>query len=810
MSIGKQGVSQVTKIMGIVKDSTTKEPLPFVNVYFKGTNVGTTSGFDGKYSIESKIFADTLIASSVGYIAQHKEVKKNKFQVINFSLISSNIDLSEVIIRPGENPADILLRKVIQNKDINNPQKFDAYQYEVYNKIQIDANNVSEKFQQRGVFNQFKFVWDNMDTSTINGKAYLPLFLTETMSDFYYKDNPKTTYEVIKASRTSGIENESFSKYLGQMYQRINIYENYISLFEKNFISPIANFSLSYYKYYLVDSTFIDNQWCFQIMFKPKRKQELTFTGNIWVHDTSFAIKKVEVKIVDDANLNFINDVVSSMEYTLVDGEYWMLSKEAVVIDFNILENTKKSVGFFGHKTSIYRNFVINKPMGKDFYQTATNVVVEKEALNKSEDYWTNSRPEELTHKEQGIYNMVDSITKVPVFRTYIDIVQMITTGYYVWEQIELGPYMSTFSMNSAEGQRFRLGGRTSNAFSTKIMLSTYAAYGIKDNDFKYGAGLLYMISKNPRRTFSVEWKNDYEQLGLSQNAFREDFLLASLFKRNPSDKLTRVNEIKSNVEYEWYSGFSTTLGFNNRIIKSFNNTDFIVNDYNGGKINLKSITSSEISINSRFAYKEKFLMGEFERTSLGTIYPIFELNYSYSLKDFLGSDFEYNKLQIGIKQWFNVGSYGWSKYMIEAGQIFGTLPYPLLKMHEGNETYYTDEYAFNTMNYYEFISDKYLSVFYTHHFDGLFLNRIPLMRKLKWREVAFAKGLIGDLNIKNQNYSAFPFGLAGLKKPYFEAGFGIENIFRILRIDAVWRLSYLDHPNINKFSLMGTIQFYF
>ncbi|MCK4288117.1 MAG: carboxypeptidase-like regulatory domain-containing protein [Bacteroidales bacterium] len=800
---------QITKIMGKVIDAENQQPLPFVNVYLIGTNIGTITNFEGEYSFETRNPSDSIAASFVGYNTVTKKVEKNKFQVIDFYLYQSSISLSEVVVVAGENPADILLRKIIKNKVVNNRKNFDYYQYEVYNKIQFDANNITEKFRNRKILKPFKFVFSYVDTSTINGKAYLPLFLSESLSDVYYRGNPKSKKEMIKASQTSGFENESISQFLGDLYQNINIYDNYISIFEKNFVSPIANFGLSYYKYYLVDTAIISDKLCYQIMFKPKRKQELTFTGNFWVNDTSYAIKELDMRIVDDANINFINDLALRQEYDRIEKKYWMITKDYMVVDFNVIENTKRVIGFFGHRTTTYKNFVFNQQKEKNFYSTPVNVSFEEGSFDKDEEFWENARHDSLTKKEQTIYEMVDSVKSIPVFKTYVDIIYMITNGYYIKGPVEIGPYYKMISFNEIEGVRFRLGGRTSNDFSTKLMLSAHVAYGTKDEKFKYGLGFLYMLSKNPRRSFGASYLYDIEQLGQSENAYSEDNLFASFFRRNPANKLSMVRQYKAFYQHEWFTGFSNTINFIHRDIFPVGSTTIEI--YNNGVVEEKtSIITSEIRLDTRIAYDEKFVMGEFVRISLGTTYPVFGIRYGYGIPGFLNGEYEYHRLQVGLKDWFNVFSYGWSKIIIEAGKTWGTLPYPLLILHPGNETFIFDEYAYNLMNYFEFISDQYISVYYTHHFDGLFLNKIPLMRKLKWREVAYIKGVIGTLSEKNEKYSKFPSITYSLDKPYYEAGVGIENIFRVLRIDAIWRLSHLDNPGIDKFAVFFSFQFSF
>jgi len=811
-----EGLSQKTKIMGTVWEASTNQPLPFVSVYVKQLSIATMTDFNGKYSLEFTENADSLTASYMGYETVVKPITLHKFQEIDFTLLEKKFYLNEVVIKPTENPAEILLKKIINNKKQNSSEDISYYQYETYNKIEFDANNISEEFKEKRMLKQFQFIFDNVDTSTLNGKSYLPVFLTETLSEIYYRKSPKAKKEFIKASKISGIENESISQFVGEMYQDVNIYDNYVILFDKNFVSPIANFGIAYYKYYLTDSTNIDGKWCYNIMFKPRRKQELTFTGNLWVCDTSFAIKKIEMRIADDANINFINDIIVEQEFDFIDHIYWMLTKDKMVADFNIVNNTKNNLGFYGIKTTSFKNYIFDKPKEESFYNTPMNITVVDGSTKQDDSFWLLNRHDSLSKDEKAVYKMVDSIKTIKVFRTYVDIIQTIFLGYYVWENIEIGPYFSTFSFNEVEGARFRIGGRTSNQFSTKIMFDAHLAYGLKDQTFKYGGGFIYMFNKNPRRSLTASYKNDIEQLGESQNSFITDNILASLLRRSPNNQLTMVKEFKSIYENEWFNGFSTTIGFINRNHFPLGETNFVFLK-NGQQEFKPSLTTTELVFNTRFAYNEKFVFGEFERTSMGTKYPILELKYGYGKKDIFNSDYEYHRLQLAVNHWFNVSSIGWSKYLIQAGKIWGVLPYPLLKLHEGNETWVFDDYAFNMMNYYEFISDQYLSFYYTHHFEGLFFNRIPLLRKLKWREVASIRGLTGTLNEKNQQYNVAYLNeynansfMFQVNKPYFEAGVGIENILKIFRINAMWRLSYLDHPNISKFGIMGTMQLYF
>jgi len=637
--------------------------------------------------------------------------------------------------------------------------------------------------------------------------VYLPLFLTESLSKVYFRGNPRSKREYIEAVKVSGIENESIAQYLGNMYQNVNIYDNLITIFDKNFVSPVSDFGLSYYKYYLMDSTFIGDDWCYKVMFKPRRKQELTFSGNFWIVDSSFAVKQYEMRVVPDANINFVNDLIIEQHYFETDSGYWMPEKENLVIDFNVNQNNQKgTMGFYGHKTTSYKNYIIGQPKENSFYNDPERVVVSDDAYTKDDAFWLTSRHDTLDKDEKTIYFVVDSVKKMPRFNTYLDIINMFLSGYLNWGKVEIGPYASMLSFNEIEGTRFRFGGRTTYCFSKKIRPSAYIAWGTLDQEFKYGGGFLWMLNKNPRRAFNIQYKHDMEQLGMSPTGFREDFLLASFITRNPANKLTMVNELKSHYEHEWFPGFSNTVRFLHKDITPIGDSVFNF----GEGTTCEKITTSEITFEMRFAYKERFVYNDFNRTSMGTTFPIIQLRYSKGIKDLWSGNYNYQKASIYFNDWFNIGSLGWSKYVIEVGKIWGRLPYPFLKMHEGNETFFFDETSFNTMNYFEFVSDEWVSLYYTHRFDGLFLNHIPLMRKLKWREVIWGKGVIGSLSDANRSYSEFPTGMYTLSKPFLEAGVGIENIFKFLRIDGVWRLSYLDHPDIAKFQIMFGMQVFF
>jgi hypothetical protein len=420
------------------------------------------------------------------------------------------------------------------------------------------------------------------------------------------------------------------------------------------------------------------------------------------------------------------------------------------------------------------------------------------------------ARHDSLTSREKGIYEMIDSIKSIPLFDTYMDLGYMLATGYYVWGNFELGPYYKLVSFNSNEGTRFRFGGRTSNHFSTKLMLEGHVAYGTKDQRFKYGLGFTYMFNKNPRRRIHASYLNDMVQLGQSQDAFSQENFFAVFFRRYPANRMSLLERYKVEYEHEWVQGFSNTFSFAHRKLFPVAETQFIIYEEPGVPTNEGSIISAEVGLKTRWAYKERYITGEFSRLALPTKYPIFELHYAYGVPGLLDSEYEYHRLQFQIKQWFNVFAIGWSKYILETGKIWGTVPYPLLKLQPANETYLFDEFAYNLMRYYEVIHDQYISFYYTHHFDGLILNRIPLLRKLKWRSVVHGRALMGTVSDENKAYSDFPGNQIETLLPYYEAGVGVENIFKFFRVDAIWRLTHKNEQQGRNFGVFISMAFSF
>ncbi|MBX3164943.1 MAG: carboxypeptidase-like regulatory domain-containing protein [Bacteroidetes bacterium] len=790
-------------IRGKIFEAQSKEALPFVPVIIKGLNIGTQSDFDGNFVIKTSQLGDSLIASYVGYKRMARAINKNlQTQEINFPMSNEGgFALDEIVVDAGENPAHRIIRNAIKHKSHNNRNKLAAYEYETYNKIEFDLARIPKDMRNNKLLKPIAFVFDNVDSTFSGEKPSLPFFIIENLSQVYYKSNPLRKKEVVIASKITGVENESISQVMGDMYLNINIYDNNIIVFSKQLPSPLSENALFYYKFYLQDSVFENNQYLYHLSFKPKRTQELSFTGNIWIADTTWGVKRLEMSLPKEANLNFINTANIIQEFSYSDST-WFLSKDRLVIDFS---PTKNTTGFYGRKTTSYKKFVANQAKDDAFYAFADKIEVSEDATKRSDAFWAENRHDSLTQRELKVFKMIDTIQSLPIYKTWVDIFYMIVSGYKEVNNFEIGPYTNLVSYNIVEGLRLRFGGRTSQLFSKWYELNGYVAYGIRDEKWKYALGFKTFLTKKPHRQIvGINFKSDNEILGQSTNGFSQDNAFASLFRTTPNIIFTRVSTTQAYYEREWFPGLTTRFTLVGRELTALNGGEYQYKKLDGTTAEQGSITNTEARINIRFAWKEKFVGEGFTRISIDTRYPIIQLNYAKSLQNVFKGQYDYHKAVMNVSHRIRITPIlGYTDYVLAGGKIWGTLPYPLMELHGGNQTYISDNAAFNMMNYYEFVSDQYASVSLFHHFEGLFLNKIPLLRKLKWREVLSAKALWGSVNNKNKAALIFPETLSALDKgAYLEASAGIENIFKIFRVDAFWRFTYQMPRKIDNFGI--------
>jgi hypothetical protein len=493
-----------------------------------------------------------------------------------------------------------------------------------------------------------------------------------------------------------------------------------------------------------------------------------------------------------------VSDFYVEQEYSNIDSVY-MLTGEDMIANFDLFNEAKDSklMGVTIHKNVNRKNFVLNEPKSFDFY--VQDIVILDSADHRNSDYWEAERHSELSEEEAGVIEMVDSLKSNRTYRFYENLTYLSYTGFWRANKIEIGSIYSAYNQNVVEGTRMMLSLRTANKFSKKVEISAFTAYGTLDQEWKYGGSLRWKLQESPREMLRFAYRKRVDQLGLIATVGDVGNSFSTLLSGAPLDKLTMVNQGSVGLEKDWSFDMRT---FNTVEWKKYiplGSSDYSRIDTESGDTNqIASLTSFQIRNQIMFTKEEKFLKGQFDRISLGSKYPIISLTHTWGIKDFLLSEYDFHRLDFIWNHRPRLGMLGRINYTIHAGKIFGTVPYPFLQVHQGNETYYLQDNNFNLMNYYEFISDQWVRILFEHHLQGFIMDRIPLIRKLKLRMVYSGKLVIGSYSDKHNKELLLPFYSRDLSNgPYYELGVGLENIFKFIRVDAIWRMSYRDNLDL-------------
>ncbi|GAA4043824.1 DUF5686 and carboxypeptidase-like regulatory domain-containing protein [Flavobacterium chungnamense] len=806
-----------TKVSGVVIDKKN-QPVSYANIVFKGSNEGTVSDENGKFYLESTKNYTTLVVAFVGFTT--KDVDLEKLVTYNMKVVLNEEEmLQEVVIYKGKtskknNPALDILRKIWERKRKNGLRMFDQYQYEKYEKVEFDLNTIDSAFMKQKIFKGMEFVFNKVDTSKVTGKTYLPIFINESMYDVYGDNKLKKEKSIIKANKNSGLGNgDGVNTFIKDLYNDYNIYNNHLTFFDKSFTSPLSTTGIDVYNYVLRDSSFIDNKWCYNIVFYPRRKNELTFKGDFWVNDSTFAIKTINMAVSKSANINWVKDIYIEQEFEVVNDSVFLLTRDYMMSDFAI-NKKEESKGVYGKRTTLVRNHKFNEVKPDKFYKEEVNFI-DNEVYTKSDEYWEENRFEKLNKDEIGVYKMLDTLKTVKKFKQMYNLVTILGSGYIQKGNIDFGPIFSTFGYNVVEGIRVRVGGRTYFGPNDKWRLQGYTAYGFDDNKFKYGLSGKWMVDSKKRIILTAGNRRDVEQIGASltttNDVLGRSFASSSLFSSGNNGKLTNINLTTASVEIEPVKNLIFQTGFSYRTLESASPTfslDYYSDDtYTTTKSEVKQ---SEVNLQVEYTPGKKTVGYGVERLNVDNPYSRFFVNYSQGFKGLIDSDFDYSKLQLYYKQPITIGPLGRTNLTMELGKTFGQVPLGLMSVVPGNQTYFIIGNTFSNLNFYEFVADEYATLQWDHNFQGRLLSRIPLMRKLNWREIIGVIGVYGTISQENQLINASGLVYQAPKQPYWEYSVGIGNIFKVFRIDASWRGNYRDIPGTNNFTIKGEFGFYF
>mgnify|MGYP003112644716 FL=1 len=811
-----------TKVSVVIKDPTGY-PVAFANVIFKDSQEGTISDENGRFYLESDKTYKSVIFSFIGYTTEEIELSSRSTYNMEVVMEESADALDEVVVYTGKtskknNPALDILRKIWENRRENGVKKFKQYQYDKYEKLEFDLNTIDSALIKSRIFKGMEFIFDQTDTSKVTGNTYLPIFINEAASKVYGDNLLSEEKEVLQGNKNSGFENnQTLIAFVKDLYSEYDVYDNYLKFFDKAFTSPLSRTGIDVYNYVLRDSAYRDNKWCYNIVYYPRRKNELTFKGDFWVNDTTWAIKEINLQASKSANLNWVRDVYIEQEFDVLNDSIFLITRDYFMSDFSFRKK-EEAKGIYGKRTTLYDNYVFNIPKDKKFYAEQVDPY-NYEVYNRPDEFWDENRMEKLSKDEKGVYKMLDTLKTVRRFKALYNVGATLASGYYEIDNFDVGPVFSIFGFNEAEGLRIRLGGRTYFGQNDPWRLEGFGAYGFKDNRFKYGISGKWLLDRKSRLTVFGGNRRDVEQTGASltnsNDVLGRSLASSSLLSVGSNDRLSRINLSTIGFDIEPWKNFILRLTGSYRTLKSATDTfsiDYKVMEDGAFTGEVKSeLKQAEIQLGFLYAPGRKTSGYGVERTIINDgDFPSFYAGYSYGLKDVMGGDFEYKKLQALYTQPWNIGGVGRLLSTVEVGTTIGAVPLSLLNPIPGNQTYFSLYNTFTQLDYYEFVSDTYASLHLQHNFGGRIFSRIPLLRKLDLREVVGFRAVYGTISQENIDLNASNIVYRAPEEIYWEWSVGVGNIFRVFRLDFNFRGNYLDSPNARDFGVTGVFGFSF
>ena len=787
------GSAQTTRIKGHVTDAETGEDVPFAGVYFDGTTIGISTDLEGNFSLETRSREiTTLTAHLLGYLPQTVPVQVGSFSEINFALQKDLNQLNAAMVKPDDRYIRSILAKIDAARERHNPERGPDWSADLYSRMELDATNM-EDLLSLGIFkDRLKFILDYKDTSAITGKSFIPILLSENQSRKYHV-HPDINKEVMLASRISGVEQDNILRqFTGAYLLKANFYDSTIHIYNLDVPSPAAAAGRPFYNYYLVDSLQVDGRKTYTLRFHPKKLvTSPVLDGEMTIDAEDFAIRSVHASLANQANVNWVRHINMDIENQRLESGKWFFKDERLFLDLAVrLDDNSKIVSFLARRQLNY---------GEPTYQKVTDPkilgdsdpVIMTGVEERDTTYWNSVRPYELSEREKGVFKMVDRIQESRAYKWIYHISEMFVTGFWENKKIGLayGPWARTVTFNGTEGLRLQVGGKTTKEFSKFIRLYGYLGYGFKDKRFKYDSSVELIFRRDKTRKLTLSARNDFEQLGRGSGIFGEENIFNSLFAQGSYDRRSLARQFTAKYEHEWTTNFNNYLSIRNFRLYANDEVPLIRPDGTA----VESFSVNEVHYNARFSWEERINRGFFVKSEIFTRLPIVTLDVAGAINGITKEDFRYLRSELTFDWRIPAGALGFGMAHLNGGAIFGSVPYPLLKLHEGNQTMFLDKAAFSCMDYYEFASDRWVTAFYEHNFNGFFLGKIPGVRKLDLREIVTVRGAWGTITPQNRENA--PYRLmertGALETPYFEVGVGLGNILRMLRLDCFWRLNH-------------------
>ena len=833
-----------TSASGIVKDSITGEPLPFVSVYFDGSTIGAMTDDNGTFTLQNNQGYTKLAAASLGYDTKFIDLKPGKKNDnLEVLLKPTAFEISEVVVKPKrekytrkDNPAVELIKKVIAHKNDNRIEAKPEYQTEVYEKLSLSLDNFNPNLDKNKFLKKFKFIKNYLDTSEFNGKPILTVSVRENLSDFYYRKSPKAEKTIVRAKRMQGIDKTlddggGITSNLEEIFKSINIFDNNIPILLNRFVSPLSStLATTYYHYYIMDTLDVGGDKCVDLAFVPANSESYGFTGRLYITlDGNYAVKKVLLNTPANINLNWVDKLRIEQEFKQMPDSTWVLDQENTFVNFYVVKGTQQ---LYAHQLRNYDNYNFNVQNADSVFGLLGALHVLPEATAQPDTFWTHNRPIPLKEKEDALKDLLGQLRKVPAFNAIIKTAEILITGYIPTAndkkvtKFDFGPMNTTFSANHLEGFRMRVGGMTTANLNPYWFASGYLAYGTNDRKIKYNLKLTHSFTKkeyhegeNPVNNLSFIQEYDVYTPGQDFLFTSKDNIFVAWKVGEPVTKMQYIRKSVLQYEKEWLNGLTWKSWIMNQNNEAAGTLQYIKRDESGNLYHIKDCTTSEIGTQLRFAPGERAYNGRSGKESVFNLSkdaPVFKLSHQLGIKGVLGGDYNYNHTEISAEKRIWLSSFGHIDAQIKAGKVWDKVPFPLLILPNTNQSITIQPEAFHMMNALEFVTDQYVSFNATYYLKGWILNRIPGIKWLRLREVLSFNMIYGGLTDKNNptltpGLFLLPDGTQPLgSTPYMECSVGLENIFKILRIDYYRRLTYLDHPDIKKGGIRIALRFTF
>ena len=833
-----------TSASGIVKDSITGEPLPFVSVYFDGSTIGAMTDDNGTFTLQNNQGYTKLAAASLGYDTKFIDLKPGKKNDnLEVLLKPTAFEISEVVVKPKrekytrkDNPAVELIKKVIAHKNDNRIEAKPEYQTEVYEKLSLSLDNFNPNLDKNKFLKKFKFIKNYLDTSEFNGKPILTVSVRENLSDFYYRKSPKAEKTIVRAKRMQGIDKTlddggGITSNLEEIFKSINIFDNNIPILLNRFVSPLSStLATTYYHYYIMDTLDVGGDKCVDLAFVPANSESYGFTGRLYITlDGNYAVKKVLLNTPANINLNWVDKLRIEQEFKQMPDSTWVLDQENTFVNFYVVKGTQQ---LYAHQLRNYDNYNFNVQNADSVFGLLGALHVLPEATAQPDTFWTHNRPIPLKEKEDALKDLLGQLRKVPAFNAIIKTAEILITGYIPTAndkkvtKFDFGPMNTTFSANHLEGFRMRVGGMTTANLNPYWFASGYLAYGTNDRKIKYNLKLTHSFTKkeyhegeNPVNNLSFIQEYDVYTPGQDFLFTSKDNIFVAWKVGEPVTKMQYIRKSVLQYEKEWLNGLTWKSWIMNQNNEAAGTLQYIKRDESGNLYHIKDFTTSEIGTQLRFAPGERAYNGRSGKESVFNLSkdaPVFKLSHQLGIKGVLGGDYNYNHTEISAEKRIWLSSFGHIDAQVKAGKVWDKVPFPLLILPNTNQSVTIQPEAFHMMNALEFVTDQYVSFNATYYLKGWILNRIPGIKWLRLREVLSFNMIYGGLTDKNNptltpGLFLLPDGTQPLgSTPYMECSVGLENIFKILRIDYYRRLTYLDHPDIKKGGIRIALRFTF